>query len=141
MSKILVIEDEPDTVKVIEKRLSDHGFKVIVSYDGYRGIELARKEKPDLIILDLMLPAIDGHKVCGLLKKDKRFTDTPIIIFTAKAQEEDMRLAREVGADAYISKPFQLSELLAKVEELLREKNKPKQEKEKEDEEDTDHRR
>ncbi|MBU1854025.1 MAG: response regulator [Candidatus Omnitrophica bacterium] len=119
MKKILLIEDEPDTIKVVEKRLTDHGFRVVVANDGRKGFELARLERPDLIILDLMLPKIDGHRVCGLLKRDMRFNKVPIIIFTAKAQRRDEELAQELGADAYINKPFEASVLISKIEELL----------------------
>lgn len=117
--KILIIEDEPDTVQILTKRLSDNGFAVVVADDGYKGIELAHKEKPDLIILDLMLPKMDGQKVCGLLKRDTRCAKIPIIIFSARAQKEDMELGKELGADAYITKPFESQILLSKITELL----------------------
>ncbi len=120
MSKILIIEDELDTVKVVTKRLADRGFEVIFANEGYQGIELARKEKPDLIILDLMLPGIDGYRICGLIKKDIRLAKIPILIFTAKAQENEIKMVEEAGADAYLNKPFEPQTLLAKVEELLR---------------------
>lgn len=88
---------------------------------GLEGLEKVKKEKPDLVILDLMLPKMDGYKVCGLLKADKRYNKIPIIMFTAKAQEEDMKLGKEVGADAYITKPFEPQVLLKKIKELLKE--------------------
>ena len=78
------------------------------------------QEKPDLIILDLMLPKMDGYKVCGLLKNDARYARIPIILFTARAQEENVKMAEEVGADAYIMKPFEAQTLLGKIDELIK---------------------
>ena len=117
--RILVVEDEVELVKAIEIRLKQANYEVLTAYDGQEGLEKAKKEKPDLIILDLMLPKIDGHKVCGLLKNDTRFIKIPIIIVTAKAQECDRKLSFEVGADAYITKPFQYEAVLAKIKGLL----------------------
>ena len=119
--RILIVDDEPELVKAIEIRLKQGGYEALVAYDGQEGLEKAKKEKPDLIILDLMLPKMDGHKVCGLLKNDTRFAKIPIIILTAKAQESDEKLSLEVGADAYITKSFQHEAVLAKIKELLEE--------------------
>lgn len=118
--KILLIDDEKDLVKIVKFRLEANDYEVITACDGQEGLEKARKEKPDLIILDLMLPRMDGYKVCGLLKKDSRFMRIPIIMFTAKAQDEDMKLGGEVGADAYIIKPFEPGALLDKIKELTK---------------------
>jgi len=120
-AKILVVDDEPDIVRVITKTLEVNGYEVITANDGQEGLEKAKTEKPDLIVLDLMLPKIDGYKVCGLLKKDTRYVKTPIILFTAKAQAKDVKLGEEVGADAYITKPFEAEVLLSKIEELIKE--------------------
>ena len=117
--KVLVIDDEPNIVKVVATRLKANNYEVITAFDGQEGLEVARREKPDLIILDLMLPKMDGYKVCGLLKSDARFAKIPIIMFTARAQEEDIKLGEEVGADAYITKPFNAQTLLSKIRELL----------------------
>ncbi|MFH1046124.1 MAG: response regulator [Candidatus Omnitrophota bacterium] len=119
--KILVVDDEPHIVKLVESRLRASGYEVICAFDGKMALETARKEKPDLIILDLMLPQMDGYKVCGLLKKDAKYSAVPVIIFSARAQEEDQTLAEEVGANAYITKPFKPEELLDKIKELLKE--------------------
>lgn len=119
--KILFVDDETDLVETVKFKLEANGYEVIPAYDGRQGLEKAKKEKPDLIILDLMLPKMDGHKVCGLLKKDTRFAKIPIIILTAKAQESDEKLSFEVGADAYIAKPFRYEAVLAKIKELLQE--------------------
>jgi two-component system, OmpR family, alkaline phosphatase synthesis response regulator PhoP len=118
--KILVVDDEKDLVETVTFRLQASGYEVISAYDGQEGLEKAKKEKPDLIILDLMLPRMDGYKVCGLLKADSRYSKIPIILFTARAQESDKKMGEEVGGDAYITKPFDPPALLAKIKELLK---------------------
>ena len=122
--RILVVDDEAILVEEITTRLELNDFEVIKAYNGQVALDKARDEQPDLIILDLMLPKIDGYKVCGLLKADRRYNKTPIIILTAVVQEIDKNLGIEVGADAYIMKPFESKELLSKVKELLEEKEK-----------------
>jgi len=117
--KILIVENEEQMVDVLKIRLEANDYSVLSASDGQAGLEMARKEKPDLMILDLMLPKMDGYKVCGLLKKDARYSKIPIIIFTARAQESDKEMGVEVGADAYITKPFEPSVLLGKIKELL----------------------
>ena len=119
--RILVVEDEIELVKAILIRLQQAGYEILSAYDGQEGLEKAKKEKPDLIILDLMLPKMDGYKVCGLLKADARYSSIPIIMATARAQESDEKLGLEVGADVYLTKPFQYEILLAKIKELLKE--------------------
>ncbi|UCH12036.1 MAG: response regulator [Candidatus Omnitrophota bacterium] len=117
--RILLIEDEKDMVYAITLELQANNYEVLTAYNGMEGLEKAKKEKPDLIILDLMLPKMDGYKVCGLLKADTRYNKIPIVMFSAKAQEEDMKLGKELGADAYITKPFESQVLLRKIKELL----------------------
>ncbi|MEI6631595.1 MAG: response regulator [bacterium] len=119
--KILVVDDEPDILQVVVKRLISSGFEIITASDGQEALDKARKEVPDLIVLDLMLPKIDGYKVCGLLKRDSRYANIPVILFTARAQEDDMNMGKDAGADAYITKPFEPQVLLDKIKELLRE--------------------
>ena len=106
---------------MVKMRLEANNYEVLIAYDGEQALTKAREEKPDLIILDLMLPKMDGYKVCGLLKKDARYAKTPIILFTARAQEEDVKLGEELSADAYITKPFEPQMLLSKISELLEE--------------------
>ncbi|MDD5449477.1 MAG: response regulator [Candidatus Omnitrophica bacterium] len=118
--KILIVDDEADLVEVIKIRLEAAGFSTIIAHDGQEGLNKARKDNPDLIILDLMLPKIDGYKVCAMLKRDQRYMKIPIVMLTARAQESDMKLSKEVGADAYITKPFEPQALLGKIEELLK---------------------
>src|SRR4030043_922735 len=118
--KILVGDDEVDLVETVRFPLELEGFDVLVSYNGEDGLNQARKEKPDLIILDLMLPKLDGYKVCRLLKFDERYKDIPILMLTAKTQEKDKILGKETGAEEYITKPFEMDYLLEKVKKYLK---------------------
>jgi len=115
-----VVDDEPDIVEVIKQRLQGAGFEILIAEDGYKGLELARKEKPDLIILDLMLPKIEGYKVCRMLKFDKEFSYIPIIILTARSQPVEEEIGYSTGANLYLTKPFDGSLLVEKVKELLK---------------------
>jgi DNA-binding response OmpR family regulator len=117
--KILIVDDEVDLVETVRFPLEMDGFNVLVSYNGEDALNQARKEKPDLIILDLMLPKLDGYKVCRLLKFDERYKHIPILMLTAKTQEKDKLLGKETGADEYITKPFEMDELLEKVKTYL----------------------
>ena len=117
--KILVVDDEVDLVETIRFPLEMEGFNVLVSYNGEDALNQARKENPDLILLDLMLPKLDGYKVCRLLKFDERFKHIPILMLTAKTQEKDKLLGKETGADEYITKPFDIDELMKKVKVYL----------------------
>lgn len=118
--RILLIEDEADMVYALNLQLEAANCEVLSASDGQAGLDMARKEKPDLIILDLMLPKIDGYKICRLLKFDEKYKKIPIIMFTARAQEQDKKLGQEVGADAYITKPFDSKVLLDKISALLK---------------------
>jgi two-component system alkaline phosphatase synthesis response regulator PhoP len=117
--KILVVDDEADLVETIRFPLEMEGFNVLVSYNGDDALNQARKENPDLILLDLMLPKLDGYKVCRLLKFDERYKHIPILMLTAKTQEKDKLLGKETGADEYITKPFDIDELMKKVKAYL----------------------
>lgn len=119
--RILIVDDVESIVMSVKTFLERHRYEVITANDGQEGLEKAKTEQPDLIILDLMLPRMHGYKVCGLLKKDTRYAKTPIILFTAKAQEKDVKLGQEVGADAYLTKPFEPEVLLSKIIELIKE--------------------
>lgn len=119
--RILLVDDETQLVEMVKMRLEANNYQVLCAYDGQEALDKARKEKPDLIILDLMLPKIDGYKVCRMLKFDEKYKNIPVILFTARAQETDVNLGKEVGADAYITKPFDPPALLAKIKELLKE--------------------
>jgi DNA-binding response OmpR family regulator len=118
MKKILVIEDEHDMVEGLKFNLEARNYIVITSYDGETGYQKAFAEKPDLVILDLMLPKLNGYEVCKILKKE--IPDLPIIMLTAKSQEAEIVTGLELGADDYITKPFSVLELLARISALFR---------------------
>jgi phosphate regulon transcriptional regulator PhoB len=119
-STILIIEDERDIVEMIEYNLKEDGYFVISAFDGEKGIKQATREKPDLIILDLMLPEIDGFEVCKTLKQQPSTSHIPIIILSAKSLETDKIVGLELGADDYVTKPFSPRELLARIKAVLR---------------------
>ena len=118
--KILIVEDEKDIIKMLEYNLKKEGFKVIDARDGEDALDLAVRAYPDLILLDLMLPGIDGLEVCKSLKKEAKTASIPIIMLTAKSQESDKVVGLELGADDYISKPFSPRELIARIKAVLR---------------------
>jgi DNA-binding response OmpR family regulator len=118
--KILVVDDEVDLVKTIQFSLEVEGYTVLVSCNGEDALNLARRENPDLILLDIMLPKLDGYKVCRLLKFDEKYKHIPILMLTAKTQEKDKVLGIETGADEYITKPFDMDELMEKIKEYLK---------------------
>lgn len=117
--KILIIEDEVELVEMLKVRLEPGEYDIISAYDGEEGLEKAKKDNPDLILLDLILPKVDGYQVCGILKKDKKYSHIPIVMFSARAKESDIKLGKELGADGYITKPFEPSVLLAKIKGLI----------------------
>jgi two-component system alkaline phosphatase synthesis response regulator PhoP len=120
--KILIIEDEEDLVKGLRIHLVDEGYEVDYALNGKDGLEKALKEKPDLILLDIMLPGINGLEICRELRQQK--IDIPILMLTAKGEEIDKVIGLEMGADDYISKPFSIRELLARVKAHLRRENR-----------------
>lgn len=121
--KILVVDDELDIVSMIKMRLEANGFEVLTAADGNTAYAKAKSDNPDLIILDLMLPGIDGYQVCRLLKFDEKYRHIPIIMLTARSQQEDREWGQKVGADYYLTKPFEPKELLGKIKELIGEKD------------------
>lgn len=114
---ILVVDDEPKVARLARDYLEKNGFRVIVCGDGQSALTMARREKPDLVILDLMLPNIDGREVCRILRRE---SDVPIIMLTALSEEIDQVTGLEIGADDYISKPFSVRALVVRVRALLR---------------------
>ncbi len=118
--KILIVDDEEDLAFSLARRLTAAGYEVICAEDGIEGLRRAQTERPDLILLDLMLPKMDGYKVCRLLKFDERFRHIPIIMVSARSQNEDIDLGRQMGAECYMTKPFDAGELLERIEGLLR---------------------
>ena len=115
--RILLVDDEPSIIKMIGKGLEVEGFDVLVAVDGEDGLEKATTQHPDLIVLDLMLPKLNGYEVCSRLKQDERYRHIPIVIFTGKG--EDDQLSRECGADAYLTKGVGRVALIQKLKELL----------------------
>ena len=120
--KILIIEDEEDLVKGLKINLVDEGYEVDYAFNGKEGLGKALKEKPDLILLDIMLPGMNGLEICKELRQNKM--DIPILMLTAKGEEIDKVIGLEIGADDYISKPFSIRELLARVKAHLRRENR-----------------
>lgn len=117
--KILIVDDEADIIEVMKVRLERQDYKVVTASDGEEALEKVSHEKPDLIILDLILPKIDGYEVYRRLKSDKEYRRIPVILTTARIQELDQELGREVSADAYLRKPIDQQILLKKIQELL----------------------
>ena len=118
--KILIVEDDRDIAGMVEYNLIEEGYETISAFNGEDGVRLAKKERPDLIILDIMLPIIDGFEVCKILKKEQITSDIPVIILSAKSQETDKVVGLELGADDYITKPFSPRELIARIRAILR---------------------
>ncbi len=117
---ILVVEDEEDIAKLVSYTLSGEGYRVIAASSGEKGLELAKEKRPDLIILDLMLPGVDGFTVCRILQKDPATAGIPVVMLTAKGEEADVVAGLELGAEDYIIKPFSSRVLLARVRRILR---------------------
>lgn len=116
---VLVVDDETEIVSVLVKRLTVAGYEVITAKDGMEALEKVSKLKPDLVLLDIIMPKMDGYEVCRLLKFDERSRSVPIIMLTAKTQEVDKDAGRKVRADDYITKPFEIDDLLGRIKKLL----------------------
>lgn len=112
---ILIADDEPDIVETIKFLVESEGFLSLTAFDGEKALKLAKEHRPDLIILDVMMPKINGYKVSRLLKFDAKFKDIPILMVTARTQEEDKIIGEETGADEYITKPFEIESILEKI--------------------------
>ncbi len=119
-TQILVVEDENVSLELLVLRLENEGYGVTTARDGEEGLKLAREEKPDIILLDLMLPKLDGFKLCRMLKFDNRYKHIPVIILSALAEEKDLNLGGTVGADDYVTKPFDWNSLQDKISRLLK---------------------
>ena len=118
--KIIVVEDEPDLVDVVTYNLKREGYLVLAAQRGDEGLNLIRSERPDLVLLDLMLPGMDGLSICRQMKSDTSLSEIPIIIASAKGEESDVVIGLEMGADDYLAKPFSPRELLARIKAVLR---------------------
>ncbi len=117
--KVLLIDDEKDLVETLSFRLQAAGYEVITAFDGAEGLRLAREHKPDIMITDVMMSKMDGYQLCRMLKFSAEFRDMPVIMLTARGQEGDKRIGMDVGADYYMTKPFDGAKLLEKMAELL----------------------
>jgi DNA-binding response OmpR family regulator len=118
--KVLVVDDEQDLVDLIIYNLQRHGYDVVCAYNGIDALDLARRESPDLIVLDLMLPGLDGTEVARRLKSDSRTSSIPLVMLTAKGEETDVVVGLTLGADDYVTKPFSMKILLARLNTVLR---------------------
>lgn len=125
MQKILIVEDERDIADLVGFNLERAGFEVLKAHDGITGVELAIQHRPDLIILDLMLPGKDGYGVFKEIRRDSRSRDIPVIMLTARAQTEDRIQGLEAGADDYLTKPFSPKELMLRVQAVLKRSDGP----------------
>lgn len=123
--KILIVDDEKNIVEAIKYNLEREGFRTLTAHDGRRALELAQREAPDLITLDVMLPELDGWEVCRLLRQDRRTKAIPIIMLTVKGHESEKIVGLELGADDYMTKPFSPKELVARVKAILRRAKEP----------------
>lgn len=117
--KILVVDDEKDIVETLSFMMRARGYEVIEAYDGEEGLKLAKEQSPDLMILDVMMPKINGYKIARLLKYDSKYKHIPIIMVTARGQDSDKLIGEETGADEYITKPFEFEEVLDCVNKYL----------------------
>ena len=119
MKKILIVDDEADIIEILQFVLEAQGYECITALDGEEGLKLARESYPDLIILDVMMPKMNGYKVSRLLKFDEKYKNIPILMITARAQDKDKEIGEETGADEYITKPFQVDYVIEKVKSYL----------------------
>ncbi|HTI69282.1 MAG TPA: response regulator transcription factor [Candidatus Limnocylindria bacterium] len=127
MPRILVVDDEPDALEVLEFNLKAAGYEVTTADDGEAALRKAKQQSPDLILLDLMLPEVDGLEVCKILRRDAATSGIPIIMVTARAAEIDRVLGLELGADDYVTKPFSPRELVLRVKNLVKRRTQPEE--------------
>ena len=118
--KLLIVDEEIDALTALKVALEAEGYNVIVALDGFEGIEKAKTENPDVILLDIMMPGMDGFEVCRRLKSDPSSENIPVIMLTAKGETDDKVEGLELGADDYVTKPFNLKELKARIRTVLR---------------------
>lgn len=119
MKTILIADDEPHILRVVKDKLANAGFRIVVAVNGEEALQLSIKEIPDLILLDVMMPKLNGFEVCRQLRAKSEFSQTPILLLTARGQEVDRKMGLEAGATEYITKPFSPRQLLKTVQEKL----------------------
>ncbi|MCK5579933.1 MAG: response regulator [Candidatus Omnitrophica bacterium] len=117
--KILVIDDDLVILKLVGSLLKSNGYEVMTANEAAKGLEMAMKDSPDLVVLDVMMPIINGYNICRLLKSEEGYENLPVILLTSRATEEDRKIGEEVGSDAYMSKPVEATIFLNTVKELL----------------------
>ena len=117
--KILVVDDDPYILMSLEFLMRKNGFDVVVARNGTEALDLVEKQLPDLVLLDIMMPDVDGYEICRYIKKSSRFKNTKVVFVSAKSKESDIQKSYELGASLYITKPFGTRELLKQVKELL----------------------
>jgi len=117
---IMIVDDDKDLVSLVERILKEEGYQVIRAYDGNSALALSKKDEPDLIILDILMPGIDGYSVCSNIKMDETTKDIPVLMLTALSSKLNKQLAQDVGADGYITKPFNSKDLLDTIARLLK---------------------
>src|ERR1051325_5693935 len=117
---ILVVDDERDIVELVRYNLTQAGYRVVSAMDGRQAVDMARRERPDLVVLDLMLPTLPGAEVARILKQDEKTRTIPILMLTARGEEVDRVVGFELGADDYVVKPFSVRELLLRIDAILR---------------------
>jgi len=117
--RILIVDDKPDLVETLQVRLAQENYECLTANDGHSGFKLARTEKPDLVIRDIMLPGMDGYKVARLLKFQKELKHIPVIMLSARDRDEDRLLGEQTGANYYITKPFSMDKLVTTVKGFL----------------------
>lgn len=120
LKRILIVDDDPTITKLIESRLKANGYDAIVANDASIGLEYAIKHVPNLIVLDVMMPIINGYNLCTLLKSEEKTKKIPVIMLTSRGEDQDKAIGKSVGVDAYLTKPVVMDELLAKVAELIK---------------------
>jgi DNA-binding response OmpR family regulator len=120
--RILIADDEEDYVTALQMTMESEGYECLTAFDGQEALDKAKSEKPDLIILDIMMPKMNGYKVSRLLKFDVKYKEIPIIMLTARTQEKDKNIGKETGADEYVTKPFEMEALVQLVAKYLVEK-------------------
>lgn len=123
IQKILLVDDDPTHIKLLQTRLEEKGYKILATTEASDGLQLAMKDKPDLIILDVMMPIINGYNFCKILKSEKLFKNIPIIMVTGRNEQSDIDIGMEMGADAYLCKPVEMNKLLESIAKIESKKN------------------
>jgi len=116
---ILIVEDEPDMSEMLKKHLESNNLDVVTAFDGIEGYEKYLEIQPDLVLLDIMIPKMNGYEVCRKIRREMEDSKTPILMLTAMGQDSDQIIGKVIGAQEYVAKPFELKELLAKINKLL----------------------